>query len=234
MIPGFHESGHHAVLVCPFEAGEPYTGGHGPGMVELLAACWRHGVVCRNVHPDHLRVVDGRVRLIDCGSDIRPLESEGEFVAMCRRAWLSYRGAQRPDLGEVMRRARDDPGIPEMDGFEGFHQALRRVTGQHEVPEEVVLGLAGQAERVLDYGCGDGWLASAMADRGLRVLGYDPDPACRPHWKPLRETSDNLGFTHERSEVRAAGRFDLVVCHSPPEPPDSRPSGGRAGEGGGR
>ena len=33
----FCESGCHAVLVYPFETSEPYTGGHGPGMVELLA-----------------------------------------------------------------------------------------------------------------------------------------------------------------------------------------------------
>ena len=44
----FRESGHHAVLVYAFEASEPFTGGHGPGMVELLAECRRYGIVCRN------------------------------------------------------------------------------------------------------------------------------------------------------------------------------------------
>ena len=245
-ILDFHESGHHAVLVYPFEASEPYTGGHGPGMVELLAECRRHGVVCRNLHPDNLRVVDGRVRLIDYGSDIRPLDTEHEFVTMCRRAWLSYRWANRPDLTKIMRRALDDVEIPELDGFERFHEAVRRVTGRHETSGDVVLGFVGRAERVLDYGCGNGKLAREIADRGREVLGYDPDRAHRARWESLcegrplarsprdsaarnhgrpsrrHERTGNsfvpcegigdLRFTHERGEVLAAGRFDLVVC----------------------
>ena len=283
-ILAFHEWGHCAVLVYPFEPSEPYTGGHGSGMVELLAECRRHGVVCRNLHPDNLRVVAGRVRLIDYGSDIRPLEDEQEFVTMCRRGWLSYRWAKRPDLTGIMRRALDDTAIPELDGFERFHEAVRRVTGQDETSGDLVPGLAGRAERVLDYGCGDGKLARAIADRGIEVLGYDPDQTRRPRWESLcegrpatagRSLGDSAGrnrgrpnqrhgragnslvpyeersatttrsfgdsagrnrgrpdrrceqtenrfvpsegigdlrFTHERSEVLAAGRFDLVIC----------------------
>ena len=283
-ILAFHEWGHCAVLVYPFEPSEPYTGGHGPGMVELLAECRRHGVVCRNLHPDNLRVVAGRVRLIDYGSDIRPLEDEREFVTMCRRAWLSYRWAKRPDLTGIMRRALDDTGIPELDGFDRFHEAVRRVTGQDETFGDLVPGLVGRAERVLDYGCGDGKLAREIADRGIQVLGYDPDHTRRPRWESLcegrpataeRSLGDSAGrnrgrpnqrrgragdslvpyegrpatttrsfgdsagrnrgrsgqrceqtenrfvpsegigdlrFTHERSEVLAAGRFDLVIC----------------------
>ena len=283
-ILAFHEWGHRAVLVYPFEPSEPYTGGHGPGMVELLAECRRHGVVCRNLHPDNLRVVAGRVRLIDYGSDIRPLEDEQEFVTMCRRGWLSYRWAKRPDLTGIMRRALDDTGIPELDGFERFHEAVRRVAGQDETSGDLVPGLVGRAERVLDYGCGDGKLAREIADRGIEVLGYDPDHTRRLRWESLcegrpataeRSLGDSAGrnrgrpnqrrgragnslvpyegrpatagrslggsagrnrgrsgqrceqtenrfvptegigdlrFTHERSEVLAAGRFDLVIC----------------------
>ena len=208
----FHEWGHRAVLVYPFEASEPYTGGHGPGMVELLAECRRHGVVCRNLHPDNLRVVDGRIRLIDYGSDIRPLDAEHEFVTMCRRAWLSYRWASRPNLTKIMRRALDDTGIPELDGFERFHEAVRRVTGQHEPSGDVVLGFVGRAARVLDYGCGNGWLAREIADRGREVLGHDPDRAHLPRWESLCKGLGSLRFTHERDEALAAGRFDLVIC----------------------
>ena len=208
----FHESGHQAVLVYPFEASEPYTGGHGPGMVELLAECRRYGVVCRNLHPDNLRVMDGRVRLIDYGSDIRPLESEREYTMMCRRAWLSYRWAGRADLKTIMRRALNGDEIPELDGFDRFHGAVRRCTGRHEQSGDVVLDMVGRAGRVLDYGCGKGSLAKALARRGIEVLGYDPDPAHRPRWRSLRRGAGKLRFTHERSEVTAAGPFDLVIC----------------------
>ena len=208
----FHESGHHAVLVYPFEASEPYTGGHGPGMVELLAECRRYGVVCRNLHPDNLRVVDARVRLIDYGSDIRPLKSEREYTMMCRRAWLSYRWAGRADLKTIMRRALNGDEIPELDGFDRFQEAVRRCTGRLEQSGDIVLDMAGRAGRVLDYGCGKGRLAKALARRGMEVLGYDPDPAHRPRWSRLCRGSGKLRFTHERSEVTAAGPFDLVVC----------------------
>ena len=245
-ILDFHQSGHRAVLVYPYEASELYTGGHGPGMVELLAECRRHGVVYRNLYPGNLRVVGGRVRLIDYGSDIRLLEDEHEFMQMCRRAWLCYRWAARPDLKRIMHRALDDPRIPELDGFERFYEAIRRVTRQHETSGDVVLGFVGRAKRVLDYGCGNGKLAREIADRGSEVLGYDPDRAHQARWESLcegrllarspgdstarnhgrsdqrRERTGNsfvpcegigdLRFTHERGEMLAAGRFDLVVC----------------------
>ena len=208
----FRESGHHAVLVYAFEASEPYTGGHGPGMVDLLAECRRYGIVCRNLHPDNLRVVDGRVRLIDYGSDLRRLESEHDYTMMCRRAWLSYRWAGRADLKAIMRRALNGADMPELDGFDRFHEAVRRTTGHHERPEDVVLQMFGGAERVLDYGCGKGRLAKELTSKGLKVLGYDPDPTHRLRWKSLCRGKGKLRFTHERGELAAAGPFDLVVC----------------------
>ena len=211
-VLGVRESGHRAVLIYPFEPSEPYGGGHGPGMVELLAECRRHEIVCRNIHPDNLRVVDGHVRLIDYGSDIRPLEYERDFDAMCRRAWLSYRWANRPDLGDIMKRALSDSEIPELDGFDRFHEAVRRVTGRHEASGDIVSGMAEKAGYVLDYGCGKGRLAEEMAERATRVLGYDPDRAHRRRWDSLCQQVDNLRFTYRRSEALAAGPFDLVAC----------------------
>lgn len=211
-ILDLRESGHRVVLVYPFEPSEPYRGGCGPGMVELLAECRRHGVVCRNIHPDNLRVVEGRVRLVDYGSDIRPLESERDFDAMCRRAWLYWRWANRPDLKDIMRRALNDERIPELEGFDLFREAVRRVTGRHEASEDIVHGMTGRIGYVLDYGCGKGCITRKMATRASRVLGYDPDRAHRQRWESLCRDAGNLRFTHERDEVLAAGPFDLVVC----------------------
>ena len=211
-ILDFRRSGHCAMLTYPYEESDPYTGGYGPGIAEFLAECRRHGVVCRNVHPDNLRVVGGRVRLIDYGSDVLPLENEHDFAAMCRRAWLSYRWANRPDLAEIMRRALDDSDMPELDGFARFYDAVRRLAGLDGAPEDVVLRMAGRPARVLDYGCGGGKLARAMADRGARVLGYDPDRAHRRRWKTLGAGAGELRFTDDRDEVLAAGPFDCVIC----------------------
>ncbi len=222
-ILSFHESGHRAVLIYPFEESEPYAGGYGPGMVTLLAECWRHGIFHRNIDPNNLRVVDGRVRLIDYGSDIHsdihPPEGEKfdrkrEFVKMCQRAYLSYRWANRgsTNFKKIARRALDNPEIPELDGFDWFYEAVRRVTGQHKAQEDVVLEMVGQAGRVLDYGCGNGWLSKEFADRGMQILGYDPDYTRRPHWNLLCQGKDNLRFTHERSDLLKAELFDIAVC----------------------
>ena len=207
-----HESGHQAVLVYPFESSEPYTGGYGPGMVELLAECRRYGVVCRNLHPDNLRVVDGRVRLIDYGSDLIPLESEREYAMMCRRAWLSFRWAGRADLKAIMRSVLSGAEPPELDGFDRFHEAVRRATGRNGPQADVVLEMVGRAERVLDYGCGNGRLAEELVRKGMEVLGYDPDPVYRTRWRSRCRELHELRFTHERSDISAAGPFDLVVC----------------------
>ena len=211
-IQAFHESGHRAVLVYPFEPSEPYAGRHGPGLIDLLVECRRFGVVCRNLHPDNLRVAGGRVRLIDYGADLRPLEDEDGFTAMCRRAWLCWRWAERSDLKAIMRRALDDAGIPELDGFDRFHEAVRRAAGLGTPAVDIVLDLAGHARNALDYGCGNGELARELAGRGMAVLGYDPDGVHRPRWAQRRRETLGLCFTADRDAVTTAGPFDLVVC----------------------
>ena len=201
-------------MVYPFEDTEPYTGGCGPGLIGLLEECWRHGIVCRNIDPDNLRVIDGRVRLIDYGSDIRrhSPDDEREFRIMCQRAWMSFRWATNPRLDKVMRKALTDWNIPELDGFERFYESVLRVTGRSKDNQArtAILRTAGGSLRVLDYGCGDGKLAQALADRCAEVVGYDPDEERAPRWQA--HDAANLRFTHDRTEALAGAPFDLVVC----------------------
>ncbi|MCG8419270.1 MAG: glycosyltransferase [Proteobacteria bacterium] len=223
-ILDLRESNCDVVLVYPYQPSEPYSGGHGPGLVQLLAECWQRGIVCRNIHPDNLRVVDGQVRLIDYGSDIHPLDSVREFEMMCRRAYLSYRWANRGDLKALMRRALCDTEIAELEGFERFYEAVQRVTGQYETPVELVCEVMGRLRRspdcevmgrprrILDYGCGKGRVSRDMAKLGGQVLGYDPDDAHRAHWQSRCQGLPNLRFTHQRGKVLGAGLFDVVVC----------------------
>ncbi len=211
-ILGFHESGHRAVLVYPYEDSEPYPGGHGASMVALLRECRRQNIVCRNIDPANLRIVDGRVRLIDYGSDIHPY-SEREFKTMCQRAWLSFRWAHLPYLKQIMRRALTNENLPELDGFDRFFKAVNKTAGQWEESEEaVVLDMIGEATRVLDYGCGKGKLSGRLADKKLQVVGYDPDQSLRTRWEALGKENGNLRFTHDRNDALSRGPFDLVIC----------------------
>ena len=211
-ILAFHHEGRDAVLVYPYEPSEPYTGGRGPGLVNLLVECRQQGVACRNIHPDNLRVVDEQVRLVDYGSDIRPLDDEREFATMCQRAWLSFRCHDRPDLKALMRQALRQVDLPELVGFDHFHEAVLRMAGERHACEDIALALAGQPKRVLDYGCGSGRVAKALADAGAEVLGYDPDDTRRKRWCPLADGKSNLRFTTKREEAMAGAPFDLVVC----------------------
>ena len=207
----FHQQGRDAVLMYPYEPSEPYKGGNGLGLVNLLAECWQHRLVCRNIHPDNLRVVDGRVRLIDYGSDIHPLDDEHEFTTMCQRAWLSFRCHDRVDLKDLMRQALQTD-LPELVGFDHFHEAVLRIAGVRQACQDVALELAGRPKRVLDYGCGSGRVAKALADAGADVLGYDRDEARQKRWRSLIAGKDNLRFTNMRDEAMDDAPFDLVIC----------------------
>ena len=79
-------------------------------------------------------------------------------------------------------------------------------------PDDIVFQMIGRAERVLDFGCGKGWLAKELAGENLEVLAYDPNAEHQLRWKALSAGTDNLNFTCELDQLTAAGPFDLVVC----------------------
>jgi len=202
------EDGNDAVLVYPYEHSEPYRGGKGPGIVGLLEECYRLGVECRNFHPDNLRVVGERVRLIDYGSDIHPLDERG-FEFMCRRAWLSWRWWTRTDLKELMRASLRSTDSPFMDGYERFRRAVRLTLGLESVPDPIERRLAElNPTSALDYGCGKGKLASWLAERGVTVTAYDPEPSLASR---VRQLEPKVLFHSEANAIRQ-GCFDVVVC----------------------
>ena len=76
-------------------------------------------------------------------------------------------------------------------------------------------GAATAGLRVLDIGCGGGFLAEEFASLGCRVTGIDPSPvsvgAARAHAAKRRLHIDYLAGTGEELPVRDAS-FDVACC----------------------
>jgi 2-polyprenyl-3-methyl-5-hydroxy-6-metoxy-1,4-benzoquinol methylase len=96
-------------------------------------------------------------------------------------------------------------------------EAVRgRAIASRAVTDEAILGVIGQvpAGPVLDVGCGEGWLACALAERGFEVTGIDGSEEL------VRRAAEGGGdFRVLRYEDAAAdpsrlgGPYDAVVCN---------------------
>lgn len=76
--------------------------------------------------------------------------------------------------------------------------------------QRMLLGrLAVQGRRILDYGCGDGVFATALAQRGWHVTGYDVSQAAIDAARTLSAGRIGVHFT---TEEPPDGTFDLVIC----------------------
>jgi len=214
-ISRFVTKGLDNVLMYAFEESLPYAGGYGPGMVDLMADCFKNGLICQNIHPKNLRVVGTRVRLIDYGGDLRLAaeceDVEQQFELMYRRAYLSWRFWNRADLPGLLRASSSDPCMPELTGFDLFMAALQQATGQRPLHDPVLdMASALPPQRVLDFGCGKAELSRRLAALGHDVVAYDPDTAL--HARLGRLQSASLSFAAHFDAALAQGPFDLVIC----------------------
>lgn len=203
------------LLTLPFEASQHWTGGYGPGLIELIANLHEVSLVCRNLHPKNLRIVNDSVRLIDYGSDIIPLDDPNaislEFLRMCRRAWLCWRWWWRDDLDQLMHRSLHDTDLPELDGHENLIRAVRERLGLN-VPRDptITRALALRPTRVLDYGAGKGKQAAKLANSGAEVVAWDPDSGVASRLEKLAPLGVHRAIS--AAEATTSGPFDLVIC----------------------
>lgn len=199
------ESGPHAILVYPYEPTEPYNGGHARGLVLLLRELREHGVAFRNMHPRNLRVAGERVRLVDYGADLVPLDAN-EWRHMVRRAWLCWRWPHHQDLEGIMRRALREE-VPELMGWERLERAVLAPDAKRELDELVRSAVVRAApSSVLDFGCGSGQLVSELAGQGIRAVGYDPRPSSR--WADRKGPT----LTTDRAAALGGAPYDVAVC----------------------
>ncbi len=204
------------VIRYPLEDGEPYRGGSAGDIVGILRECREAGVVTTNFHPKNLLSTPAGARLIDYGSDIRPL-SESGFRSMVQRAWLTLRFPEREDLAQLMRQALVDEALPELEGWEALLAAIDP-PAKREVIDEAILDIVRhhRPRRVLDFGCGHGRVAAALAAQGIDVVAFDPDGSLHERWRTL--SSGNgcpvrwMTGTAEGALTEFKGAFDLVVC----------------------
>lgn len=100
------------------------------------------------------------------------------------------------------------------DRFTAFHEAGTDLDGE----ARLIDAMAGRESTILDAGCGLGRVASALADRGHRVLGVDADAdllalghAQHPGIDLLHRDLLELR-TEELVAAGHPGAFDLIVC----------------------
>ena len=96
------------------------------------------------------------------------------------------------------------------DAVRGGRIESRRVATDRAMLEAIE---ARAPQRVLDLGCGEGWLCRALGERGIGALGVDASPA-------LVELARAAGGRFECCDYRGLaeqplrfGRFDAVVCN---------------------
>ena len=74
---------------------------------------------------------------------------------------------------------------------------------------DMTLGTSIEGATFLDYGCGDGYIASQIATRGpISITGYDINPS--DHWSKL--TTDKVKYTSDTNSLKPKG-YDLVFLY---------------------
>lgn len=102
---------------------------------------------------------------------------------------------------------------------EGWSRAIseQRIESRRDATDTAIVDavLAQRPGRVLDVGCGEGWLSRALAKEGLEVVGFDGSSALIEDARSAGG-ADFLTLTYDAFVDRptaVGGRFDVAVCN---------------------
>ena len=93
----------------------------------------------------------------------------------------------------------------------GAIESRRQVTDQ-----AILLAILGrQPERVLDLGCGEGWLLRALADRGIDAVGVDGDAVLVEAARAAGSSAVHKASYEQLAaeEVDIGGDYDLICAN---------------------
>ena len=88
----------------------------------------------------------------------------------------------------------------------------QRIASRKAGTDAAIIGaiVASGARRIADLGCGEGWLARALAARGCEVVGMDASPELIAAARELGGARFEA-IAYADIDVHALGRFDAVV-----------------------
>ena len=112
-------------------------------------------------------------------------------------------------MDDALRASWDANAGPWTDAVRGGAIGSRRAG-----TDAAVLDAVGAPGRVLDVGCGEGWLARALAARGCEVVGIDGSAALVEAAARGGGTFRQLGYAEAEARPEAlGGPYDTVVCN---------------------
>ncbi|MND24705.1 bifunctional 3-demethylubiquinone-9 3-methyltransferase/ 2-octaprenyl-6-hydroxy phenol methylase [compost metagenome] len=115
---------------------------------------------------------------------------------------------------------------PEADVLQSWHDnahswiaAIRSgsIASRQQVTDQAILlaVLGRQPERVLDLGCGEGWLLRALAERGITAVGVDGDPTLVEAARAASTSRVHLASYQALAEatVDIGNNYDLICAN---------------------
>jgi len=91
------------------------------------------------------------------------------------------------------------------------NQIETRVTVTNQAIIDVVKSI--KANKILDIGCGEGWLVRALSSKGVSVTGIDAIPQLIANAKKQSDNTYQVLEYEQLSEQTIGDKYDVVICN---------------------